>query len=87
MEEKSDKSDCTEFYKCLTILNLMLDGEANEEEESYFKLHMESCMICFEHMKVETEIRKLIKSKIQKQPVPEDLERDIRVKIQTISQS
>lgn len=84
MEETSDnvdKSGCSDFEKCMEILNLMLDNEATRDQEIYLTSHIDSCMVCFEQYKIEKEIRALIKTKIINQPVPYDLATQIRSKI------
>ncbi|MFY0688805.1 MAG: anti-sigma factor [Cyclobacteriaceae bacterium] len=66
----------------MELLNLILDNEATEAEQNYVHDHLESCMVCFEHYEVEKEIRELLKTKINSQPVPKDLASEIRLKIQ-----
>ena len=73
--------NCSDFDKCMRILNLVLDGEASAEEEEYFFSHIESCMICFAHFNVEKKIRELIKRKLNKKNIPIELVTDIRNKI------
>lgn len=84
MENKSENSQCKEFAKCMEILHLMLDNEASSEQEQYVTDHIDSCMVCFEQYEVEKEIRDLLKSKIQNQPVPDDLINQIKSRIQAI---
>jgi len=59
----------------------MLDNEATAEQEDYFNNHVETCVVCFSHFNVEKQIRKLLKSNIKSQPIPQDLAEDIRRKI------
>lgn len=80
--EKNDCSDCTDFNKCMTVLELVLDNEASEEEHQFFKEHIEKCMPCFSKFTNEKDIRALIKLKIQKKVVPSDLIQSIKTKIQ-----
>lgn len=80
MSECPDCS-CSDFDKCLKILNLMLDNEASGEEEVFFHAHIEKCMVCFAHYNVERQIRELLKTKLNKHPVPSALAIDIRKKI------
>lgn len=80
MSECPDCS-CSDFDKCLKILNLILDNEATEEQETYFKSHIENCMVCFAHYNVELQIRQLLKTKLNSHPVPSALANEIRNKI------
>ena len=72
---------CSEFDKCLSILNLILDNEANEEQEAFFNAHIEGCIVCFSHYNVEKQIRQLLKTKLNKHAVPTALANEIRLKI------
>lgn len=85
MKNKNQKAGCEEFKKCMEILQLMLDNEATKDQEHFVHDHIDGCMVCFEQYQVETEIRKLLRSKITNQPVPNGLVEDIRTKIQAIS--
>lgn len=80
MSECPDCS-CSDFDKCMRILNLMLDDEADEVQEEYFFNHIEKCIVCFSHYNVEKQIRELLKRKLQKRKVPAELAIDIRNKI------
>lgn len=72
---------CKDFEKCLKILNLLLDNEASKEEESFFYAHIEKCMVCFAHYNLERQLRLLVKTKISRQPIPDQLASEIRNKI------
>jgi anti-sigma factor (TIGR02949 family) len=85
MENREQNSGCEDFKKCMEILQLMLDNEASKDQEHFVNDHIDNCMVCFEQYQVEQEIRKLLKSKIANQPVPNGLVDDIRTKIQSIS--
>ena len=80
MSECPDCS-CSDFDKCLRILNIILDDEANKEQEDFFYSHIEKCIVCFSHYNVEKQIRELMKRKLQKTKVPPQLASDIRNKI------
>ena len=80
MSECPDCS-CTDFDKCLRILNLILDDEVDKEQEIFFYSHIEKCMVCFSHYNVEKQIRELLKRKLQKTKVPPELASDIRNQI------
>ena len=72
---------CNDFEKCLTILNLILDNEATEEQTTFFNEHIEKCKICFAHFNIERQLRQLIRSKISHEPIPPDLAAQIRSRI------
>ncbi len=72
---------CSDFEKCLRILNLMLDNESTPAQEDFFYGHIENCMVCFAHYNVEKQIRQLIKTKLNNKAVPFPLADEIRSKI------
>lgn len=72
---------CSDFDKCLRILNLMLDNEASPSQEEFFNSHIEKCMVCFAHYNVERQIRQLLKTKMNNKSVPSALANEIRSKI------
>ncbi|MDQ3536625.1 MAG: anti-sigma factor [Bacteroidota bacterium] len=77
--EKARK--CLDSEKCLSLLQLILDGEASDFETHYFNTHIEDCMSCFEHYNLEKTIRQVLKTKVEKRPVPIDLVQTIKLKI------
>lgn len=81
MESIKGNGGCSDFSECMEILNLILDNEATKEQTDYFRVHIEGCMVCFQHYEVEQYIRELIKNKLVQQPVPVDLANRIREKI------
>ena len=72
---------CSDYDKCLRILNLILDNEATTKQEEYFYSHIENCKVCFAHFNIEKQIRQLIKSKLCNKSVPSALANEIRSKI------
>lgn len=72
---------CSDFDKCLKILNLMLDSEASSNQEEFFYSHIEKCMVCFAHYNVEKQIRQLLKTRLSNKAVPNALAEDIRNKV------
>ena len=72
--------ECTEFNKCMEILHLILDDEADAEQQEYLRTHIEQCMVCFEQYEVEKELRVLIKTKIENIKLPDGLIDEIKRK-------
>ncbi len=73
--------NCSEFDKCLKILNLMLDEESSKEEDAFFFEHIEKCITCFSHYNAEKQVRELLKSKLKRKTIPSKLALEIRNKI------
>ena len=74
-------TNCPEKKKCLEILHLILDEEADNEQEAYFKIHMEECWSCFKNYELEKAIRNLVKIKLERISVPATLIDEIKTKI------
>lgn len=83
MEQKETQEKCSEHTKCMELLQLVMDEEASEEEKSYYFRHLEKCMSCYRAYNLETEIRKVLRSKIENRKVPADLISSIKLKIRT----
>lgn len=81
MEQGSAKEDCKESVKCIEILHLLLDNEASTVEEDYLRSHLDSCLACLKNYKVESEIRNILRTKLEKREVPLDLLAAIKTKI------
>jgi anti-sigma factor (TIGR02949 family) len=77
----SKSKKCVDSDHCLRLLQLILDGEANETEEKYLHAHIEDCMSCYEQYNLEKTIRQVLKTKIEKKTVPADLIESIKIKI------
>jgi mycothiol system anti-sigma-R factor len=68
---------------CFEMLQVILDGEASEEQKQYFKQHMDICLPCFKGYELDMAIKQLVKSKCCGGDAPADLVEHIRI---TISQ-
>jgi len=68
---------------CLEMLQVILDGEATDEQKKYFKQHMDNCMPCFKGYELDMAIKQLVKSKCCGGDAPAELVEQIRI---TISQ-
>ncbi len=81
-KESTTNGKCQESKKCIEMLQIILDGEASEEEQQYFLNHVEECAPCYQYYNLEKTIRLVLKQKIEKKPIPEDLIESIKAKIQ-----
>ena len=63
---------------CMEMLQLILDREADVDQEKYFKEHMDRCMPCFKSFHVDMTIKDLLKSKCCGGQVPDDLVEQIK---------
>ena len=58
---------------CMEMLQTILDGEATEEQRTYFKAHMDGCMPCYKTYDLDMAIKKLLQSKCCGGDVPNEL--------------
>jgi mycothiol system anti-sigma-R factor len=68
---------------CLEMLQVILDGEASDDQKTYFRQHMDICLPCFKGYELDMAIKQLVKSKCCGGDAPADLVEHIRI---TISQ-
>ena len=78
---KNVDGPCEDHEKCIHIINLIIDGEANEEEEAFFYSHIQDCLHCAQYYKLEQSIRKAIRKKLKIKEAPEDLIQELRKKV------
>jgi predicted anti-sigma-YlaC factor YlaD len=75
---------CDEFVE---IVQLILDGEASDEHKNRFYEYYMQCGHCISYYNLESSTVEFLKKKIiqEKTPVPKDLEKQIRSKIQYLA--
>jgi anti-sigma factor (TIGR02949 family) len=66
---------------CMEMLQLILDGEANEDQRVYFKNHMDKCMPCFKTYSLDNAIKELLKTRCHNDPAPPGLVESIKLQI------
>jgi len=85
---KNTKGPCEDHEKCIHIINLIIDGEANKEEETFFYTHIQDCLHCAQYYKLEQSIREAIRKKLKIKKAPEELIQEVRQKVKdSISKS
>lgn len=66
---------------CMEMLQLILDGEATAEQQTYFKTHMDLCMPCFKSYNLDMSIKELVKSRCCSDHLPSGLVEQIKLRI------
>ncbi|MHC2992077.1 hypothetical protein OB13_10930 [Pontibacter sp. HJ8] len=79
VSEDGYESECD---KIAQLLDLMIDGEASGEEQSYFNTHIEECVPCFESHQKQKLLKGLVCGHLKRVIVPESLALSIKAKIQ-----
>jgi anti-sigma factor RsiW len=64
------------------MLDLVVDGEASTEEQSFFKQHIADCISCFENHQKQILLKSLISGHLKRVIVPQSLAQTIKAKIQ-----
>lgn len=72
---------CEDHEHCIEVLNLIIDGEANEEEVEFFNSHIKECLLCSQYYSLEQTIREAIRKKLEKKEAPEDFIDELRNKV------
>ena len=89
-ENSNNNISSAERYKpdfdhneCMRILNLVLDGEANAEENNFFKERLENCMPYYQIYNVDMAIKELIRKFGYEKSCPDGLVEEIKAKIKS----
>jgi anti-sigma factor (TIGR02949 family) len=80
-KDKGQETPCKENGNCLKYLQLIIDGEASEDQKKEFATHIEECMPCYKKYDLEKTIKDVVKSKCSNKEVPAELIETIKTKI------
>ncbi len=78
MDKGKKISECNE---CLHALHLLIDGEASENQKVFLEKHIEECMPCYQSYNLDKNVKEVLRSKIEKKPVPSALIANIKDKL------
>jgi anti-sigma factor (TIGR02949 family) len=78
---KNVERPCPDHDKCVHVINLVIDGEANKDEEDFFYKHIRDCLHCAQYYKFEQSIREAIRKKMEVKEAPEELIVELRKKV------
>jgi len=78
MDKGKEISECKE---CMHALHLLIDGEASNHQKQFLEKHLEECMPCFERYNLDKSVKEILKTKIEKKPVPSALIANIKDKL------
>lgn len=70
-----------DHQECLRILNLVLDGEASEQEHKIFSEHLENCMPYFEIYNIDRKIRDMVRENCCDKKLTEEVKQQIRERV------
>ncbi|WP_114778223.1 anti-sigma factor family protein [Botryobacter ruber] len=79
VSEEGRETDCE---KVVNLLDLIIDGEASSDEQTFFKAHIEDCVTCFESHQKQRLMKSLVSGHLKRVLVPASLASSIKAKIQ-----
>lgn len=79
------KEHCSHQADCLKMIQLIVDGEATEQQIERLKANLETCRPCIEMYHLEKEIKELLTNRVEKRCCPDKLVATIKAKILTFS--
>ena len=59
--------------KIVSLLDMMIDGEASEEDKVYFFSHVETCQECFAAHQKHEQLKRVLRENIKRKVVPTNL--------------
>ncbi|UFH55232.1 hypothetical protein LN737_03585 [Spirosoma sp. KNUC1025] len=79
------KHNCDHRADCLKMIQLILDGEATEQQLAKLQANLESCKPCIEMYHLEKEVKELLTKRMEKRCCPEQLVATIKSRILSFS--
>ena len=79
------KEHCNHQADCLKMIQLILDGEATEQQLARLKVNLESCKPCIEMYHLEKEVKELLTKRMDKKCCPDQLVATIKSRILSFS--
>jgi anti-sigma factor (TIGR02949 family) len=67
---ETSSPDCE---KVVSLLDMIVDGEATDEDKNYFFTHVEMCKPCFEAHQKQQQLKEVLKASIKRKAFPNDL--------------
>lgn len=79
------KEQCSHRADCLKMIQLILDGEATDQQLAKVKANLESCRPCIEMYQLEKEVKELLTKRMEKRCCPDQLVATIKSRILSFS--
>ena len=79
------KKHCDHQADCLKMIQLILDGEATEQQLAKLKINLETCQPCIQMYHLEKEVKELLAKRMEKKCCPDQLVATIKSRILTFS--
>lgn len=79
------KHNCSHRADCLKMIQLILDGEATEQQLAKLQANLETCKPCIEMYHLEKEVKELLTKRMEKRCCPDQLVATIKSRILSFS--
>ena len=79
------KEHCNHQADCLKMIQLILDGEATEQQLAKLKINLETCQPCIQMYHLEKEVKELLTKRMEKRCCPDELVATIKSRILSFS--
>ncbi len=79
------KENCDHQADCLKMIQLILDGEATEQQLAKLKINLETCQPCIRMYHLEKEVKELLTKRMEKRICPDELVATIKSRILSFS--
>lgn len=80
-EKVQKKTDCEHKSECMKLVQLIVDGQASEEQIAQFKNNMEKCLPCEKGYELEKCIKDALQLRLEKKCVSSSIIDCIKKKI------
>lgn len=79
------KEHCDHQVDCLKMIQVILDGQATEQQIERLRNNLHTCQPCIRMYNLEKEIKQLLNGKMEKKCCPEQLIASIKARISQFS--
>jgi hypothetical protein len=80
-EKIQKKTSCEHQADCMKMVQLIVDGQASDEQINAFKLNMDKCLPCEKGYELEKCIKETMQLRLEKKCIPTNLIDCIKQKI------
>lgn len=70
---------------CMEMLQLVVDGQATDEQVAFWKAHLGMCPPCYEQYRVDNAIKEKVKSECCCSKIPQDVIEQLSTQIKQIA--
>lgn len=80
-QETANAGAIPDCEKIVSLLDIIIDGEASEEDKTYFFTHLDTCKECFGAHQKHEQLKRFLHNNIKRKVVPANLMSSIQTVI------